>query len=123
MGAPALGDRALLTPCGSGRTSTIPAGKKLFFPVINYIDDYPCPDPTFAPAAGQSLQDFLTHDAASIEDAVTAVTMTVDGVSVDGALAYRAHSGLFTFTGDISNQANDACITGMPQQAVTDATG
>jgi hypothetical protein len=35
---------------------TVPAGKPIFGPLIALINDYPCPDPAFEPAAGQSLE-------------------------------------------------------------------
>ena len=34
------------------RTCTIPAGKSIFFPIINVNNDYPCPDPGFQPPPG-----------------------------------------------------------------------
>lgn len=52
----------------SDRTITIPAGKLIFFPLFTYWNDYPCPDPNFKPAPGQSLEDFLTLGAASVID-------------------------------------------------------
>ncbi|PYJ19840.1 MAG: hypothetical protein DME99_11560, partial [Verrucomicrobia bacterium] len=41
------------------RSCTIPAGKALFFPIISYLNDYPCPDPNFQPPPGQTLEEFL----------------------------------------------------------------
>jgi hypothetical protein len=43
------------TGTSEARTITIPTGKKLCFPIANYLNDYPCPDPNFQPAPGQSL--------------------------------------------------------------------
>jgi hypothetical protein len=43
------------------RSCTIPAGKTILFPIVNTENDYPCPDPNFKPAPGQSLQGFLTE--------------------------------------------------------------
>src|SRR5207302_1641083 len=39
------------------RYCTVPAGVAILFPIVNYENDYPCPDPNFQPAPGQSLQD------------------------------------------------------------------
>jgi len=35
------------------RSCTIPSGKALFFPIITYLNDYPCPDPNFQPPPGR----------------------------------------------------------------------
>jgi hypothetical protein len=41
---------------------TIPAGKvDPGASSLRLINDYPCPDPSFEPAAGQTLEDFLTQ--------------------------------------------------------------
>jgi len=42
----------------ASRNCTIPAGRAIFFPLDAYFDDYPCPDPNFRPAPGQSLEAF-----------------------------------------------------------------
>src|SRR5262245_64614624 len=42
------------------RSCTIPAGKALFFSIISYLNDYPCPDPNFQPPPGVTLEDWLT---------------------------------------------------------------
>src|ERR1041385_4839872 len=49
----------LPAPLGAtvGVACTIPPGKALFFPAISFENDYPCPDPNFQPAPGQSLED------------------------------------------------------------------
>lgn len=99
------------------RACAIPSGKTIYVPVINYLNDYPCPDPGFEPADGESLEEFLTAGAIEIIDPVTTATVELDGESID---AIRAHSSMFTFTGDISHAATDPCITGEAQQAVTD---
>jgi hypothetical protein len=45
----------------------------------------------------------------------------VDGVTLQNPAAYRATSGLFTFTGDPSLTAVlDPCVTGSPQPGVSD---
>ena len=102
------------------RTCTVPAGKAIFFPIVNYLNDYPCPDPTFQPAPGQSLEDFLTEGANFFIDQVSGLEVEVDGAPLQNLFDYRATSELFTFTGDPSLVAFDACITGTPQSGVSD---
>jgi hypothetical protein len=102
------------------RTITIPTGKGVFFPLLNVINDYPCPDPNFQPGPGQTLEEFLTEGAAFFVDHATELSLEVDGVPVKNPFNYRAASGLFTFTGDPSLTSFDPCITGEPQPAVTD---
>src|SRR5262245_31575568 len=109
------------------RACDVPVGKAVLFPIINYENDFPCPDPTFKPDPGQSLRDFLTNGTASIAgardvvDGVTFLQVTVDGVPLTSLFDYRATSDLFRFTGDPSLTATfDACITGSSQPAVSD---
>jgi len=102
------------------RSCTIPAGKALFFPIITYLNDYPCPDPNFQPPPGQTLEEFLTEGAAAIIDAVTQLEVVVDGQHLNDLFSYRATSRLFTFTADPSLVALDPCVTGTSQFGVTD---
>jgi hypothetical protein len=66
------------------RSCTIPAGKMIFFPIINYLNDYPCPVPGFQPGPGQTLEQFLTIGYSSnigarqVIDHVTAVSASLD---------------------------------------------
>src|SRR6185295_11955600 len=41
------------------RACTIPRGRAIMLQMSSAINDYPCPDPSFHPAPGQSLYDFL----------------------------------------------------------------
>lgn len=93
----------------------IPRGKALFFPIISYLNDYPCPDPNFQPAPGQTLEEFLTEGAAAIINLVTELEVVVDGQQLNELFTYRATSRLFTFTADPSLVAFDSCVTGDPQ--------
>src|SRR5262249_4429669 len=103
------------------RSCTVPVSKGIFFPVVNVINDYPCPDPNFQPAPGQSLEDFLAEGAAFFIDRVAELEIEVDGVPLVEPFRFRATSGLFTFRGDPSMAAVfDPCITGTEQQGVTD---
>ncbi|MEJ7602690.1 MAG: hypothetical protein WKG01_32675 [Kofleriaceae bacterium] len=45
------------------RSCTIPRGKAILVQTATYLNDYPCPDPNFHPAPGQSLYDFLIGPA------------------------------------------------------------
>jgi hypothetical protein len=101
------------------RTITIPPGKAIYFPLFNFINDYPCPDPDFKPAPGQTLEDFLTDGVTPYLDLVQSLSAEVDGVPISDLFNYRSVSELFDFTADASHMANDPCITGGPQQAVT----
>lgn len=103
------------------RNVTIPHGKKILFPLINYLNDYPCPDPNFQPAQGQSLADFLTEGAAAQMDMAGNLEVTLDGVALNNETDYRFPSGLFYFTGntDLTN-CFDPCITGQEQAAASE---
>ena len=102
------------------RNVVVPAGKYIFFPIINVINDYPCPDATFQPAPGQSLEAFLAGFAKSIIDTTVDLGVEIDGQAVANVNSYRAASGLINFTADPSWTAFDSCITGSEQQAVVD---
>jgi hypothetical protein len=104
----------------STRTCTVPSGKAIFFPLVNYLNDYPCPDPSFHPAPGQSLQDFLAQGAAGLIDAVDILEAQVDGAPLQDLFGYRGISSLLTFTGDPSWVSLDSCITGSEQFGVSD---
>lgn len=102
------------------RSCTIPPGKTLFFPIFNIFNDYPCPDPNFHPAPGRSLYDFLAAGARAFIDPATALGVEVDGKLLANPWGYRAASGLEYFTGDLSWQPFDPCITGTQQEGVSD---
>lgn len=110
-----------LSEAGASVDITVPQGKAILFPLTNYINDYPCPDPTFEPAEGQSLVDFLTEGMAGWVSGVSGLSVEVDGGSLSNPESYLFTTDLFEFTGDISlaNDCNfDACVTGAPQNAV-----
>jgi hypothetical protein len=104
------------------RNCIVPAGKMIFFPIINIGNDYPCPDIQFQPGPRQSLEQFLTigygpyFGARQYIDHVTGLSATLDGVPVqDLSLPpenskYRATSPMFTFQGDPSLQVWDPCV-------------
>jgi hypothetical protein len=102
------------------RTLSIPSGKGIFFPIFNIFNDYPCPDSTFQPAPGQTLEEFLAAGAAAYIDVATALAVQVDGVEMKHPFNYRAASHLVTFTADPSWVTLDPCVTGTPQYGVSD---
>jgi len=107
-------------PLGSmfERSCTIPKGKAILAPIVDFINDYPCPaPPSFEPAPGQTLEDFL----------ITGVTPIVDGVTVHTAeldkrplRELRITTGLLSFTGAVDLISLDPCVTGSPQVGVSD---
>lgn len=100
------------------RSITVPAGKRLFFPLFNVFCDYSCPEPGFQPAPGQTLEEFLTDSAEAMADMATELFAEVDGVPLQNLWDYRAHSDLKLFTKHPSLVALDPCITSGPQPAV-----
>jgi hypothetical protein len=104
------------------RTCTVPRGKPIAVTVASVFNDYPCPDPTFQPAPGQSLFDFLIGPAKEGQDHVASIVATLDGVPLADVMSYRvASDDIFHFTGDLSMQAIDNCVTGSRQDGVVDS--
>jgi hypothetical protein len=103
------------------RTCTVPH-KPIAVTVASVFNDYPCPDPTFQPAPGQSLFDFLLAGAKEGQDHVASIEATLDGQSLNDLMSYRvASDDLFYFAGDTSMEAFDSCITGKRQPSVVDS--
>lgn len=111
------------------RSITVPFGKSIFFPIVNYLSDFPCPcnGANFQPDNGQSLQDFLAYGnanfwGASNYMAVPDLTLEaeVDGVALANLTNYQALSSLFTFTADPSLSQADCCVSGSLQYGVSD---
>jgi len=103
------------------RACTIPRRRALFLQLSSIENDFPCPDPNFRPAPGQSLYDFLKDGVTPAIDAVRNFDVTLDGVAIKDVLTYRYTSDeLFHFRGDVSMQAYDSCVTGRRQPAVAD---
>jgi len=113
------------------RSCIIPAGRMIFFPIINLGNDYPCPDDQFQPGPKQSLEQFLTVGygpyigARQYIDHVTAVSASLDGVPVQDLVLppetskYRVTSSIFHFNGEPSLQSWDPCA-GPGHKAVAD---
>jgi hypothetical protein len=103
------------------RTVTVPGGKPLFFPLSNWINDYPCSDPAFQPPAGQTLEKFLQEGVKPYVDMTDVLECEVDGEPLTNLYDYRVVSRLFQFTAaaDMS-LTGDPCLTGSPQLATSD---
>jgi hypothetical protein len=109
LGAPLGGTNTL--------SCTIPAGKVILAPAATFINDYPCPDdPSFEPAPGQTLEDFLTEGVTPIIDSFSSE------VELDGhpLRVHRVTAGLQSFTGAKDIVSIDKCVTGSPQLGVVD---
>jgi hypothetical protein len=109
---------------GANAECAVPNGKAIFVHMGGYVDDYPCPaEFNFEPAPGQSLEEFLTLDAKTIVNGMVPSELYIDGKPVvDKTMLpkLRLSTGLFNFTGDLSLQAIDSCVTGKRQKAVAD---
>lgn len=101
---------------------SVPRHKAVAVMLSQLNNDYPCPDPTFQPAPGQSLFDFLSVGLTTINDSITVLDVRLDGVPIRDAFRYRFTSTeLFFFVGDPSLAATfDSCVTGSLQPAVAD---
>lgn len=104
------------------RTCRIPFRKPALVKLWSVINDYPCPDPTFEPAPGQSMEDFLREGAVAYDNGVRDLAVTVDGEALS-ARDHRHTSRLFHFVGDPSlvGKIPDPCLLGGTRQpAVVD---
>ena len=102
------------------RKVTIPQGKGIFFPVLNYVSTYPCPYAGYKPAPGQSLKDFLAANAASMVDQGMGMSVSVDGQRISDLEPYRVKSELFYFKTLPEQTCLDPCVTGELQPALAD---
>lgn len=100
------------------RNCTIPKGKAILSPIVDFVNDYPCPaPPVFEPAPGQTLENFLTTSVTPIIDGVIEPSADFDGKPLH---LRRITSQLFSFTGAPDLVSLDPCITGSPQLGVSD---
>jgi len=103
------------------RTCTIPKERAIMLQMSSALNDYPCPDPNFHPAPGQSLYDFLIGGISPLFDNVTGFTVTLDGVNIQDPLSYRFFSpDVFRFSPDPSLVAFDFCVTQRHMLGVVD---
>ncbi len=111
-----LGSRSYVRVCD------VPLGKPVLVPVQVVLNEYPCPDPSFHPAPGQSLEDFLRQGAVEVNDLYrNHLFATVDAQSID-LTNHRHTTDLFINTVDPSLLPHipDPCLTGTPQPVVSD---
>ncbi len=103
------------------RSCSIPVGKSIMLQMSSAVNDYPCPDPTFQPAPGQSLYDFLYSVIEPLFDNVSGFTVTLDGVNINDPLSYRFFSpAVFGFNPDPGMVAFDSCVTVPHLEGVVD---
>jgi hypothetical protein len=103
------------------RTCRIPFGKPVLIPAWAVINDYPCPDPTFEPAPGQTLEAFLRDGAIAYTNLVRDLTVQWNERIVD--LSVRRNTGdLFEFQAHPSliGKLPDPCLQGTRQPGVSD---
>jgi hypothetical protein len=100
------------------RTCNVPLNKALFFPLVNYINDYPCPGGDVVPP--RDLPKYLADGAHWIINHVTELKAEVDGVALPDLWQNRGDSGLFLFKGDPTMAQVDPCITGRVQPGYSD---
>jgi hypothetical protein len=103
------------------RSCTIPQDRAIMLQMSSALNDYPCPDPNFHPAPGQSLYDFLIGGISPLFDGVTGFVVTLDGVNIQDPLSYRFFSDdVFRFSPDLSMVAFDSCVTQKHMLGVVD---
>jgi hypothetical protein len=114
---------SLLGAKGVIHTCTVEYGKAVALNLSSVFNDYPCPDPSFHPAPGQSLFDFLLAGAVEANGDIVTLETTLDGVPLQDLLSYHfASDDLFYFRGDLSLQSTfDSCLTGSLQPAAVDS--
>ena len=103
------------------RSAEVPTGVALFFPLANLNNEYPCPDPSFRPDTGESMEHFLVRTAQPYLQYMTGLFAEIDGVPVRNPEFYLATSPLFTIDADpalAQDPVWDPCITGTPQPAI-----
>jgi len=103
------------------RQCRVGLGKPVLIGVQAVLNSYPCPDPTFEPAPGQTLEEFLREGAIAYNNLYSDITATIDGHAVELA-SHRHTTGLFTNTvhPSLLSHIPDPCLTGTPQPAVGD---
>lgn len=81
---------------------------------------YPCPDSSFQPVAGQSLETFIHNRVDTIINMININEITLDGKVITNMQDFRFVSNLFNITGNTELAGCfDECITGNPQPCVT----
>lgn len=105
----------------ANRTVVIPKSKGILFPIITYLNDYPCPDANFKPEQDQTLEEFLKEGAKATIDMAGNLKVDLDGKTIINVSSYRVPTNMFSFTGNADlASCVDPCITGLKQEAVSD---
>jgi len=105
----------------STRKVAIPYGKGILFPIINVINDAPCPNVDYTLAPGQTLEDYLKEGAASTIGMARNPAVELDAKPITGLEQFRVPTNLFSFVGDPDlTTCFDPCILGIKQEAVSD---
>jgi hypothetical protein len=101
----------------------VPRHKAMAIMLSQFSSDYPCPDPAFKPAPGQSLFDFLSTGLTTVNDSITIMEVALDGTFIVDPLRFRFTSSCLSyFVGDKTLTASfDPCVTGSLQPAVADS--
>ena len=108
-----------ISEVGGTANVTVPQGKAILFPLVNFLNDYPCPDSSFQPGPNQTMAEFLTKGAVDLMALVSAQSVTVDGVAIANVPDYLFTTDLFYFTANAALTACfDPCITGTSQPGV-----
>lgn len=101
------------------RNVTVPAGKSLFFPLVNLYWDNPCPpDPTDAPKPGQTLEQYLKFRVNSFIKHAGNLSVTLDGVAFTELERYKIRSDMFTHDSAPGLETCfEACLMSDPTQS------
>jgi len=103
------------------RRCRVRLGKPVLLGVQAVLNSYPCPDPSFEPAPGQTLEEFLREGAVAYDNLYSDITATIDGHPVE--LGGHRHTTEFfsnTVHPSLLSHIPDPCLTGTPQPAVGD---
>lgn len=106
-----------LTAADAVRHCTISRHTATVINMVGVMEDYPCPDPSFHPAPGQSLASFLRKAAVAALGSGK-LNVSYDGKAVPHPLRYRYVTPLYHLTENPSMAAIDPCDTGKRQPAV-----
>jgi hypothetical protein len=100
------------------RSITIPAGKGIFFPLVNGFFIGNCPG--YYPAPGQTLEEYYQAALEPVFDMAGGLSVTLDGQTYTDLDDYRAASYLFEVTATPALACLDSCLTGDPQEVAVD---
>lgn len=103
------------------RELRVPYGTALLAPVVNILNDYPCPDLIDPGIPSEKIEALLQEGARQYIDRAQAIKVSLDGKAITIGRANRFLTDLFYFTGnkDLVN-CYDPCVTGFDQAAVSD---